>query len=78
MAHNNLVSAQNISTGLSGPETDPPIYGILTRTLIHSPVVKQIVPARIRRRELNDVVFIGVSSVPVSLGSGFFIHRQQA
>jgi hypothetical protein len=36
-------------------------YGILTRTLVHSPVVKQILPARIRGVDLNDVVFIGVS-----------------
>jgi hypothetical protein len=39
---------------------DPPVFGLLSRTLIHSPVVKKIFPARIRRPDLNDVVFIGV------------------
>jgi hypothetical protein len=39
---------------------DPPAYGLLSRTLIHSPVVKKILPARIRRPDLNDVIFIGV------------------
>lgn len=39
-----------------------PSMGILTRTLIESPIVRWIIPARIRHKDKNDVVFIGVSS----------------
>lgn len=39
---------------------EPPGYGLLTRTLVHSPVIKQIIPARIRSKDQNDVAFIGV------------------
>lgn len=53
-------TAKSIPHVLPGPEQEPPAYGILTRTLIHSPVVKQIISARIRSRNLNDVLFIGV------------------
>lgn len=45
--------------------SQPPGYGLLSRTLIHSPVVKKILPARVRRPDLNDVVFIGVGTVTV-------------
>lgn len=38
-----------------------PDYGLLSRTLVHSSVVKQILPARIRGADYaNDVVFVGV------------------
>ena len=47
------------------PSTNqPPGYGLLSRTLIHSPVVKKILPARVRRLDLNDVVFVGVRPTP--------------
>lgn len=36
----------------------PPVLGILTRTVIRSPVVKSIIPARVRHRTKNDVVFV--------------------
>lgn len=58
MAHNNLHDS-------SSPE-DAPVYGLLTRTLVHSPVIRQIIPARIRSKDLNDVVFVGVSLVPLA------------
>lgn len=38
----------------------PPIYGLLTRTVVDSPVVNWIFPARIRHMNKNDVIFIGV------------------
>lgn len=47
-------------------DQSPPAYGLLTRTLVRSPVVKQILPARIRSRERNDVVFVGVRIRPCS------------
>lgn len=58
MAHNNHHDSSSHS-----PE-DAPVYGLLTRTLVHSPVIRQIIPARIRSKDLNDVVFVGVSFVP--------------
>ncbi|KAL8696388.1 MAG: hypothetical protein Q9224_002821, partial [Gallowayella concinna] len=36
----------------------PPVLGLLTRTLVKSPVVRSIIPARIRHRSKNDVVFV--------------------
>lgn len=36
----------------------PPVMGILTQTLIQSPVIKWIIPARIRHESKNDVLFI--------------------
>ncbi|KAI4264685.1 MAG: hypothetical protein L6R42_000202 [Xanthoria sp. 1 TBL-2021] len=39
-------------------EQGRPVLGILTRTLIRSPVIKSIIPARIRHRSRNDVVLI--------------------
>lgn len=57
MAHNNHHDSSSHS-----PE-DAPVYGLLTRTLVHSPVIRQIIPARIRSKDLNDVVFVGVSLV---------------
>lgn len=36
----------------------PPIMGLLTKTVVRSPVVKSIIPARVRHRSKNDVVFV--------------------
>lgn len=42
-------------------EVEPaPYMGILTKTIIASPIVRWIIPARIRNEEKNDVLFIGV------------------
>lgn len=56
MAHNNLHDSSSYR-----PE-EPPVFGLMTRTLVQSPVIRQIIPARIRSKDLNDVVFIGVGS----------------
>lgn len=39
----------------------PPVRGILTQTVIPSPLVHWILPIRLRGQEYNDVAFIGVS-----------------
>ncbi|QIX00404.1 hypothetical protein AMS68_005921 [Peltaster fructicola] len=39
--------------------------GLLTRTIIPSPVIRWILPARIRHRRLNDVVFVGEDFIEV-------------
>lgn len=38
----------------------PPVYGLLSKTVVNSPVVHWILPARIRSDTKNDIVFIGV------------------
>lgn len=46
-----------------------PVFGMLTQTVIQSPLVHHILPIRFRGLKFNDVAFIGVSSslIPCSL-----------
>lgn len=44
---------QNLSPG-----PPPPTLGLLTRTVVKSPIIKAIIPARIRHRTKNDVIFV--------------------
>ena len=37
-----------------------PTLGLLTQTVVRSPLVHWILPVRLRNRERNDVAFIGV------------------
>ena len=39
-----------------------PFKGLLTQTVIRSPLVDHILPVRLRGLEYNDVAFVGVSS----------------
>ncbi|KAI4250656.1 MAG: hypothetical protein LQ352_005316 [Teloschistes flavicans] len=39
-------------------EVKPPVVGLWTQTLVRSPVIVSIIPARVRHRSKNDVVFI--------------------
>lgn len=50
---------QDKEDSLGNLET-PPVFGMLTQTLIRSPLVHWILPARFRSSERNDVAFIGV------------------
>lgn len=43
----------------------PPIFGLLTQTLIESPVIKSIIPARIRHSSKNDVVLVRDRSIQI-------------
>lgn len=43
----------------------PPVMGILTKTLFYSSVVNWIIPARIRHKDKNDVVFIRNTSIEI-------------
>ncbi|MCJ1378693.1 hypothetical protein MMC17_001792 [Xylographa soralifera] len=43
----------------------PPISGLLVRTVVPSPLVRWILPARIRHKNKNDVVFISDRSIEV-------------
>ena len=42
-----------------------PSLGLLTRAIVGSSVVKQIIPARIRHKTKNDVLFISANSVGI-------------
>lgn len=61
-----------IQTFLSADEPSPaprqdslrPECGLLTRTVIESPVLQWILPVRLRSAALNDVAFIGVGICP--------------
>ncbi|KAL8696994.1 MAG: hypothetical protein Q9201_007367 [Fulgogasparrea decipioides] len=44
---------QGIPTGAK-----PPTLGLLTKTVVPSPVIRSIIPARVRHRSKNDVVFV--------------------
>lgn len=39
----------------------PPVYGLLTQTVIRSPQAHWILPVKLRNPDANDVAFIGVS-----------------
>ena len=43
--------------GISGAP-EPPVLGCLTQTLVKSPVIKYMIPARIRHQKYNDVIFV--------------------
>lgn len=49
--------------------TLPPPCGLLSRTLVESPIVHWILPARLRSKNHNDIAFVGVSSFIKSLFS---------
>ncbi|KAG0644801.1 hypothetical protein HOY80DRAFT_1006716 [Tuber brumale] len=62
-----MAQTLNNDDALSHSPERPPGYGLMSRTLVHSPVIKQIIPARIRNRELNDVAFIGETFIELHL-----------
>ncbi|KAI1748200.1 hypothetical protein F4782DRAFT_518066, partial [Xylaria castorea] len=41
----------------------PPNYGVLTRTVIKSPIVRWILPVQLRSSRFNDVALVGVARV---------------
>lgn len=50
----------------SEPLPTPPVCGILSQTLVESPVVRWVLPARLRSSTHNDIAFVGVSTRPSS------------
>ncbi len=67
-----MARAQQDDVEMQEPLTKPnahhnvPGYGILSRTVLPSPLFKIIVPAYIRRKDLNDVVLVGEDSVQLN------------
>ncbi|KAK2603782.1 hypothetical protein QQS21_004067 [Conoideocrella luteorostrata] len=45
---------------------DPPRCGILSRTIVESPIVQWILPVRLRSKAQNDIAFIGDHFVQIS------------
>ncbi|KAF2502774.1 hypothetical protein BU16DRAFT_554813 [Lophium mytilinum] len=41
------------------PPEPTPALGLLSRTVLRSPIINWIIPARVRHKDFNDVVFIG-------------------
>jgi hypothetical protein len=44
---------------------EEPAIGLLSTTLVHSPVINKILPARIRGTEFNDLLFVGENFVHI-------------
>lgn len=58
---NRATRIQETAQGTPDPEegeSSPLLLGILTQTVIRSPVIKSILPAQIRNQAKNDVVFV--------------------
>lgn len=78
------VRAQNTETprkeqsqpSISLPKT--PSLGILTKTSIRSSVINRIIPARIRHKTKNDVLFISANSVTIKEAKGDYTLEELA
>ena len=54
----------------------PPSLGLLTRTIVRTPVIRWIIPARIRHPEKNDVLYITAESVEIKEAHGdYTLHH---
>lgn len=58
--------------------SDVPSIGLLTRTLVKSPVIKWIIPARIRHKSKNDVLFVTADSVQIKEALGDYALKDIA
>lgn len=73
----NLQAALKASTtpkSAARAHPEPPSCGILSRTIVESPVVHRILPVRLRSETHNDIAFVGVSYVKPPLPH-FFAFR---
>ena len=53
---------QDKEATVTAPEVETaPRLGLLTQTVIRSPLIQWILPVKLRKPGLNDVAFIGVS-----------------
>jgi hypothetical protein len=59
-----LKASSSVPKAASDHHTEKPACGILSRTIIESPVVHWVLPVWLRSRSNNDLAFIGVSSFP--------------
>lgn len=69
--HTFLKSQANATKGpAKEPLLKPPRCGLLTRTLVESPVANSILPVRLRSPQNNDIAFVGVSVTVFPLPAG--------
>ena len=55
---------------------EPPCLGLLSRTIVSTPMIKWIIPARIRHQEKNDVLYITANSVEIKEAHGdYTLHH---
>jgi replication-dependent DNA damage repair protein MMS1 len=72
-----VAGAAALAVDSKSPKPDDiPKIGLLYRTILHSPIVKWIIPARVRHISLNDVVFIGEDFIHIKqmLPTGELCH----
>lgn len=55
-------TAATAAAPVSEHHLEPPACGVLSRTVIESPIVHRVLPVRLRSKTHNDIAFIGVSS----------------
>ena len=55
-----------------------PSLGLVTQTLVRSPVIKWILPARVRHPDRNDVLFITADSVTIKEAQGNYTLQEVA
>ncbi|KAI1817496.1 hypothetical protein GGS20DRAFT_11650 [Poronia punctata] len=48
-----------------GETPKAPVHGLLTKTLIESPIIRWVLPAQVRSARFNDVAFVGDNSVEI-------------
>ncbi|KAL7785971.1 mono-functional DNA-alkylating methyl methanesulfonate N-term domain-containing protein [Trichoderma ceciliae] len=59
----------------SEPLPQPPVCGILSQTIVESPIVRWVLPVRLRSSTHNDIAFIGEHFVQISeLGRDGQVH----
>jgi hypothetical protein len=67
--HSNPAARQSIGRSDmdidSGPSSSKTRIGLLTHTLVPSPIIQWILPARLRSKYQNDVVFVGERSLQI-------------
>lgn len=56
----------------------PPSLGLFTKTIVSAPVVKWIIPARIRHPDRNDVLYITANSVEIKEAHGDYTLQHVA
>ncbi|KAI9167242.1 thermotolerance protein [Paramyrothecium foliicola] len=60
------LKASNAPKTRSEPQSNPPSCGLLTKTVVESPIVHWVLPVRLRSRNSNDIAFIGRNFVQIS------------
>lgn len=61
----NTAPEQQVDGTSIGQAARTPQMGVVTRTVVRSPVVRLIVPARIRHNDHNDIVFVHETHIEV-------------